>query len=343
VTAPKIPLNLFGIPFGLAGLGEVWTVLAGGHHAPALAGEVILLVSAVSWLVLVAGYLGYLITSAPPPGWAAFSGDLRDPVAAPFASLALIAGVLLASVGLFPHAAAPARVITDVFIVLTVLLGGWFTGQWIIGPVDLDRFHPGYFLPTVAGGLVAADGAALIGQRSLAEVLFGLGVLCWIMLGSLVMARLLFRPPLPTALQPTMAIEVAPAAVAILDWFALHGARPGPVPAFLAGYGILMVLAQVRLLPAYLRLTFTPSFWAFTFSWAAVAAAGIAWLQGTQPTGYRIWQYVLAAAVTVLIGGIAIRTAIAISRRQLLPRPQAAPANASAIAAPASPASVTAS
>jgi hypothetical protein len=28
VTVPKIPLNLFGIPFGLAGLGEVWPVLA---------------------------------------------------------------------------------------------------------------------------------------------------------------------------------------------------------------------------------------------------------------------------------------------------------------------------
>jgi tellurite resistance protein len=233
-------------------------------------------------------------------------------------------------------------VITDVFIALTVLLGGWFTGQWMIGPVDLDRFHPGYFLPTVAGGLIAADGAALIGQRGLAEVLFGLGVLCWILLGSLILGRLLFRPLLPPALQPTMAIEVAPAAVAILDWFALHGARPGPVPAFLAGYGSLMVLAQLRLLPAYRRLTFTPSFWAFTFSWAAVATAGVAWLQSTQPAGYRLWQYVLAAAITAFIGGIAVRTVIAIGRHQFLPRPPAAaPVDAAEVAVLALPVPVT--
>jgi len=79
-----------------------------------------------------------------------------------------------------------------------------------------------------------------------------------------------------------------------------------------------------RLRPAYLRLTFMPSFWAVTFSWAAVVTTGISWLQSTQPAGYRVWQYVLIAAITALVGGIAIRTVIAISRHQFLPRPPAA-------------------
>lgn len=331
----RIPLNLLGIPFGLAGLGEAWTALANGHHAPRLVSEIILVISAVSWLAVVAAYLGHLITT--PSVRKAVSGDLLDPVASPFASLAFIVPVLLASDGLFPLAATPARVITDVFIVLTVLLGGWFTGQWILGPVDLDRFHPGYFLPTVAGGLIAADGAALVGQQRFAEVLLGFGVVSWIVLGSLILGRLLFRPLLPPALQPTMAIEVAPAAVASIAWFAIHGARVDLVTSFLAGYGMLMVIAQLRLLPAYLRLPFMPSTWAFTFSWAAVASTAIIWLQSGQPPGYRVWQYVLIAAITALIGGIAVRTVIAISRRQLLPRPAAAaqPANQASAASAA--------
>ena len=69
--------------------------------------------------------------------------------------------------------------------------------------------HPGYFLPTVAGGLVAAGGAAEVGQRRLAEVVFGLGLICWIVLGSILLARLLVRPALPAVLTPTLAIEVA--------------------------------------------------------------------------------------------------------------------------------------
>jgi tellurite resistance protein len=338
MAIPKIPLGLFGIPFGLAGLGEAWTVLAAEHHAPALVGEVILLVSAASWLAVLGTYLGHLITAAPPLR-VALAGDLVDPIAAPFAALAVIVPVLLASDGLFPHAATPGRVITDVFIALTVLLGGWFTGQWILGPVDLDRFHPGYFLPTVAGGLIASGGAALVGQRRLAEVMFGFGVLCWILLGSLILGRLLFRPLLPPPLQPTMAIEVAPAAVASLAWFAIHGDQIDIVTAFLAGYGVLMVLAQLRLLPLYLRLKFMPSTWAFTFSWAAVVTAGIIWLQSTQPAGCRVWQYVLIAAITAFIGGIAVRTVIAIGRHQLLPRPSAAPSNATESPPPASQAS----
>jgi tellurite resistance protein len=338
VTTPKIPLNLFGIPFGLAGLGEAWTALAGERHAPALIGEVIMVVAAAAWLAVVAAYLSHLITAARPAR-VSFSADLLDPIASPFASLALIVPVLLASDGLYPHAAPPAKVITDLFIALTVLLGGWFTGQWIYRPVELDRFHPGYFLPTVAGGLIASGGAAIIGQQRLAEVLLGLGVVSWLVVGSLILGRLFFRPMLPPPLQPTLAIEVAPAAVTSLAWFAIHGDRVDAVTAFLAGYGMLMVLAQLRLLPAYLRLTFMPSFWAFTFSWAAVATTGIIWLQSTQPTGYRIWQYVLVAAITALVGGIAIRTVIAIGRHQFLPRPPAAPAAATGSAGQTSPVS----
>jgi tellurite resistance protein len=314
-----IPLNLFGVPFGLAGLAEAWLVLAGQHHAPALVGEIVLLVSAGSWLLVAAAYV--LAVARRPSPWSALRGDLLHPVAAPFASLAVITPMLLASLGLFRYGETPGRVVTDVFIALTVLLGGWFTGQWIYGPLDVDRFHPGYFLPTVAGGLVAAAAAATVGQPLLAQVLFGLGVLCWIVLGSVILGRLLFRPPLPAALQPTLAIEVAPAAVASLAWFAMHGEHLDAVVAFLGGYGLLMVLAQLRLLPAYRRLSFSPGLWAFTFSSAAVTAVALIWLELGRPSGYRVWQYTAIAAVSLLVGGIAVRTLVAVWRGDLLPAP----------------------
>jgi tellurite resistance protein len=334
LTTPRIPLNTFAIPLGLAGLGEVWTVLGSEHDAPALVGDVIMLIAAAAWVAVMAAYLSYLITTAAPTG-KAFSADFLDPIGSPFGSLAVIVPVALASDGLYPHAAASGRVITDFFIALTVLVGSWFTGQWIYGPLDLDRFHPGYFLPTVAGGLIAAEGAALVGPRRLAEVLLGFGVMSWVVVGSLILGRLFFRPLLP----PTMAIEVAPAAVSTAAWFAIHGRSIDTVTAFLAGYGVLMVLAQLRLLPAYLRLKFMPTFWAFTFSWAAVVGSAILWLQSTQPAGYRSWQYVLAAALTAFIGAIAIRTLIAHSRHQYLPGPPAAAPGAAGPAGTARPAS----
>ncbi|MFI5958114.1 transporter [Cryptosporangium sp. NPDC051539] len=182
-------------------------------------------------------------------------------------SLAVITPMLLAAQAVFPHAETLGRVLVDVVLVLVVLLGGWLTGQWIYGPVAIDQVHPGYFLPTVAGGLLAAFSAAAVGQRSLGWVLFGLGTICWLVLGSIVLARLLVRPMLPTPLVPTLAIEVAPAPVASLAWFQLQGHGVDPVALFLG------------------------------------------------------WEYVVVAAISVLIVAIAARTVVALSRGRFLPRP----------------------
>ena len=136
--------------------------------------------------------------------------------------------------------------------------------------------------------------------------MFGFGIVSWLVMGSMILARLLFRPMLPAPLQPTLAIEVAPAAVASLAWFAIHGARVDLVTAFLAGYGLLMVIAQLRLVQLYRRLPFMPSTWAFTFSWASVATVTAIWLESSRVTGYRAWEYVVLAAITVLIAAILV-------------------------------------
>ena len=166
MTTAKIPLNFFGMPFGLAGLGETWTRRR--HHRVPHGGR------RRRSCCCRPRRSGWSSSAPTYCTWAAdrpvFARDLLDPVAAPFASLALITPMLLASDGLYPHADTAGRVVADVFIALTVLLGGWFTGQWIYGPLDLNKFHPGYFLPTVAGGLVASASAAAVGQRRLAEV-----------------------------------------------------------------------------------------------------------------------------------------------------------------------------
>ena len=56
------------------------------------------------------------------------------------------------------------RIVVAVFLVLTLLAGGWLTGQWMLGNIAQDNVHPGYFLPTVAGelvgGLCGTGGAA---------------------------------------------------------------------------------------------------------------------------------------------------------------------------------------
>jgi len=144
----------------------------------------------------------------------ALGDELADPIAGPFASSAAITPMLAAADALYPLNHTAGTVVVDLLIVATVVLAGWFTGRWIYRPLELAKVHPGYFLRSVAGGFVASASAGLVGQIHLAELLFGLGLVCWIMLGSIVLGRLVLGPPLPAALMPTIAIEVAPAAVA---------------------------------------------------------------------------------------------------------------------------------
>jgi tellurite resistance protein len=298
----KVPLNLFGVPFGLTGLTTAWAYASQRDLAPRALADVLALVAAVAWVAVAAAY-GRSVRQRR----GGLAADLADPVVGPFGALAVIVPMALIVVGIAPHALAVARVLFDVSAGLTILLGGWYTGQWIYDSIAIDQIHPGYFLPTVAGGLLAAGGAAQVGQPRLAELFLGLGGICWLILGSLILARLLTRPPLPAALIPTLAIELAPSAVATLAYTSMRGDRIDAVIAGLAGYGVLMVLAQVRLLPLFLRLSFAPGFWAFTFSWCAVVTVGLHWLAIAQPGGWKALSYVLLAAATTLVVGIGLR------------------------------------
>ena len=199
------------------------------------------------------------------------------------------------------------------------LLGGWLTGQWIAGQLDQTKLHPGYFLPTVAGGLLGAQGAAELGLHQLGWLSFGIGMLCWLLLGSLILNRLFFTNMLPAALVPTLAIEVAPPAVAGNAYFALHGPLPNTFAYALAGYCVLMVLVQLRLLPIYTRLRFTPGFWAFTFSWTAVTAFALQWVHVEHPASHALYAAIAAIAVSLLVATIAARSLLAVASNQLLP------------------------
>jgi tellurite resistance protein len=204
-------------------------------------------------------------------------------------------------------------------------VGGLLTGQWMTGGLDEATFGPAFFLPGIGIGFVGADAAATVGLHSIAELFFGLGVAAWVLISSVVLNRMFFRPRLAPSLIPTMAIELAPAAVAGNAYFLIHPASPDLLLLGLSGYAALMVVAQVRLLPLYRTLSFTPSFWSFAFPPASMALFALRWLEQEHPPGAGAYAWVLVAAVTVLVGAIAARTTVAAARGQLLPSPLGVP------------------
>jgi tellurite resistance protein len=306
----RIPPNAFGIAFGLAGLAEVWRAAAPVLGIPSGVPDGLFILTAVVWLILIAAYAAQ--------GPARLRADLGDPVQAPFLALPSTVGMILCG-SLSTVAFTAGQVLVIIFLVITVGLGGWLFGQWVVGDITHDQLHPGYFLPTVAGTLVGASAAIEVHLHAAADASFGIGVISWLLLGSTVLNRIFFHSSLPAALVPTLAIETAPPAVAGVAYFALTGGAVNVVSYALGGYAVLMVVMQLRLIPLYLPLRFSISTWAFTFSYAIAAVYGLEWITFTKVAGSTAYAAVAVALITALIGGIGIRTVVAIMRGGLLP------------------------
>ncbi|NHC47441.1 SLAC1 family transporter [Motilibacter aurantiacus] len=318
-TTSAVTPNLFGSAFGMAGLALAWEAATPGLGLPRWPTDLL-------WLLAAGVYAGTLVAYVVDVvRRRRLRADLDSPVLGPFTSLAAIPAIMLGG-ALADHAETAGTAIALAAIAVTVGLGGWLTGGWILRPAELAQWHPGYFLPTVAGGLVASAVCAQLGMEPLGRLLLGYGVVCWLVLGSILLLRLFTQPALPSALLPTMAIEVAPPFVASNAWFALNGARSDAVALGLAGYGVLMALVQVRLVAAYRTAPFGPAFWSFSFSYAAVATTALTWLSLEAPSGQRLWQWLVLGVLTLGYVALATRTAVALRGGTYLPRVPAVPA-----------------
>jgi tellurite resistance protein len=313
VTRVRLRPNLFGVPFGVAGLAACWAAAAGSAHPPPVVSTLLWALAAAALLVIGLPYLGQVVRGR------GLAAELADPTFGPFTSVpGMLVMLLGGAVG--PWSRPVGTAVFLVGLLATILIGGYLSGQWILSDLQLAQWHPGYFLPTVGGGLLAANVAARLGLDRTAAAMFGWGLVCWLALGSIVLARLFTQPMLPEKLRPTMAIELAPPAVAGNAWFAMNGGRIDLVAAMLAGYGLLMLLVQVRLAPLYRRVPFGPGTWAFAFSYLQAVTLGLHWLEVAQISGDAIVAWTLVALSTTGVIVLVLRTVVGLARGTFPPR-----------------------
>jgi len=306
-TVPRIPLNTLAISFGLAGLAVVWaTVAAALDLSPALP-LVLWIAAAVAWLWLIVAHTVRGARSSET-----LIGQLRHPAQGPIAAIVPTVGMLL---GGALHSVWPAGglVLALASLAAALAFAGWILAYWHTGQLNPEAFHGAYLLPTVAAPLVASAVTARLGFDLLAMGAFAVGILFWVVLLTVLLARLAFFAPLPQALTPTLAILLAPPAVAGTAWFAMNGTRPDPVSAALLGVLALMLVMQLFLVSIYRRLPFTLGFWSFTFPVASAAAYGAQWLAIAAPVGWQVGVLGIAAVPTVLIVAIGVRSLVLVT------------------------------
>jgi tellurite resistance protein len=314
---PRRPLhltaNLFAVALGVVGLAQAWSAVTGLAGVSDWPGNVLWIIAAVLWLITAAAYLANV---AAQRRW---KTELSDPTFGPFTSLIVIVPMLLGA-RLAQQARGAGEVVFGCGAVLVVLVGAWLTGDWIADDGDLRRWHPGYYLPTAAGGLLAGGASAVLGFTTLSHVLFGLGITSFVLLGSIIQLRLFNAPSLPPPLLPTIAIDAAPPVVAGSAWFAINGGKVDTPAAILAGLAVWLLLVQVRLIPLYRRAPFGVGFWAFSFPFAAAVTDGVHWLAAEHVRGGAALGYALVAVLTAGFALLAARTVMGLMDGTFLPR-----------------------
>jgi tellurite resistance protein len=304
----RIPLNTLAIPLGLTGLSEVWGDAAKTLGLPIAVGEGFWAIAAVAWVWMLAAHAIRGARSTDR-----LRSQLIHPVQGPIAALVPIVGMLLGG-NLFSFWPAGGLVLAVVSIVAAAAFAGWILSVWMGGELKLESVHGGYFLPTVAAGFVSAGTAAEVGLRPLAVGAFVVGAFFWVIMFTLLLARLAFRPALPAALVPTLAIMAAPPAVAGASWFVINGGRVDGILYGLAALTVVMLLLEIALVPRFLKLAFSLGFWSFTFPFAYVGAFGIIWLGILRAPGWQAISIALVTGITVLIAAIAVQSLRLITR-----------------------------
>ena len=306
------PVTLFSSVMGIGGLSLAWRRAAKVWALPSWPSQVLFWV-ALAVFVLVAVLYAAKWARFPGAAWA----EIQHPVRMTFVPTVTISVLILATAGqdLLPTAARIAWWLGAVgHLVLTVaVLTAWFSRADVIH----SHVTPAWFIPIV-GNVVTPLAAPTLGSVEVGWLAFGVGIVFWLGLLPLLLERVLLHDqPLPEKLLPTIAIFIAPPAVALLSWQSLTGAVDDPVGRILFAAAMMftvLLFAQAARLRA---IPFALPYWAYSFPLAAASVAAIAMAKARGNLGYDVVGAVLLGVTTVVVLVVGALTLRGVARHEI--------------------------
>jgi tellurite resistance protein len=259
-----VPVSFFSIPVGLLAFANTWHVGARLWHLPDEVAQAFTLMGLAAWAGLLALYARKWLAQR-----AEAVAELQHPLQSAFAALVPVAS-MLAAVALIPFSRDVATGVFVIALAAQLALGLGLNGRLWMGGRPPELVTPAIYLPSVAQSFVAAAASAAFGWHQLGLLFFGVGLLAWLALESLILQRAAVGTALPAPLRPLLGIQLAPAVVGGGSWLALTTGTPDAFAWLLLGYGLYQGLLLLRLLPWIREQAFVPAYWAFSFGTAAL-------------------------------------------------------------------------
>ncbi len=306
----EFPVSFFAMVMGLSGLTIAWEKTQSMMGFESMIPQVLLGLTIAVFLTLV---LIYTIKLLRYPK--AVRGELGHPIKLSFFPAISISLLLLAIAG-HQYAPAFAAILWQVGTVLHFGFMLYILNSWVNHPhYKVIHMNPAWFIPAVGNVLVPVAGVGL-GYVEVSWFFFSVGMLFWIMLLTIVFNRVLFHDPLPTKLEPTLFILIAPPAVGFISYVKLTGEidSMAHILYYLALFFSFFLLTQVARLS---RLPFFLSWWAYSFPLAAVTIASWVMYQHVEHDVIKYLALFFLTLVSLIVALLIVKTLQAIVQKKV--------------------------
>lgn len=308
-----LPVALFGSVMGLTGLSIAWKLASLRYGAPQGIALAIGWIAIAAFVALTIGY-GVKLATAPHAVVAEFQHPIAGNLFGTFLISLLLLPILLAPVSL-----PLARGLWALGAVGMMAFAWLIVGRWMSNRQQAAHATPAWIVPVV--GLLdvplAVPALDLIPLHEVMVMALAVGLFFAVPLFTMIFSRLLFEPPMPEGLRPTLLILLAPFSVGYSTYTVTTGRQDTFAEAIfmLMLFLLAVLLTQLRHLPSC--CPFRMSWWAVSFPLASAAIAGLRFAGSEPGVASDAIAIGLLALASVIIAALLIRTLLGLARGEL--------------------------
>lgn len=301
----------FAMVMGWCGLSQAWQRAADVFGDTALGVGLVGAIFSLTVFVLLC--IASVIRLHAHPN--AVAADMRHPVRHAFMATLPISILLLASMGIqlfWGTSRTLDTALTFVWCVGSVLeiaATVWVLGRWLNsadqGGIQWATFTPVFFIPVV-GNVLAPLGGVTLGLETWATAQFGIGLLLWPILQTLLFVRLAQAGPLPARMAPTWFITLVPPSISGLCFMQLDA--PYELVWGMWGIGAFFLGLALTQLATIREQPFGLPHWGMSFPMAAFTTLTLRLSQESGGAWLQLPATLLLAATSLLILGLTLNT-----------------------------------
>ena len=309
-----LPVSLFGAVMAMTGLSFSWEWSEKLFNTPSIINKIFGGLAIILFLVLT---IAYFLKYRKYPDLAKTEFD--NPVSVSFFGTFIISMLLIPGL-ILPYNSNLAVAIWCFGAVLMFVFTWFVLRKWLDHQQDPGSAMPAWIIPVVGTLDVPIVGYRLPipGIQEICLVFFSIGLMFTIILLTIIISRLLFQPPLPEPLQPTLLILIGPFALAFSAYESLTGVQDilASIFFYFDIFLLLVLGSKIILLPRC--CPFRVTWWAVGFPLVAITIASFRFASHKSHPVFKVIPLILLAISTIIILYLLIQSIYRLVTHQLL-------------------------